>query len=170
MTDPIPISDLLPELLATIEAAHEAASSMSGTEHPFLGSRKTQGSAANASQALGPVRGPARPSERRFSAAPESAVSVRCGRRLGRLEGRIDERTYCHPDDPRLPDCYTIASHEQTLGAPLPAPAAELINRASVFTAKQARDPGQNGLRSTPQPAPVQGSNAARDQPRKDAQ
>lgn len=39
---------------------------------------------------------------------------ARCGRHLDRLEGRIGDDYYCHPDDPKLPDCYEIACHEQT--------------------------------------------------------
>ncbi len=38
---------------------------------------------------------------------------ARCGREFDRLEGRIDERDYCHPDDPTLPDCYTLTCWEQ---------------------------------------------------------
>lgn len=39
---------------------------------------------------------------------------ARCGRHLARLEGRIGDQDYCHPDDPNLPDCYEITCHEQT--------------------------------------------------------
>lgn len=43
-------------------------------------------------------------------------ICERCGRHLDRLEGRIGDLDYCHPDDPDLPDCYTITSHEHTFG------------------------------------------------------
>ena len=33
---------------------------------------------------------------------------ARCGRHLDRLEGRIGDQDYCHPDNPELPDCYEI--------------------------------------------------------------
>jgi hypothetical protein len=39
---------------------------------------------------------------------------ARCGRHLDRLEGRIGDQDYCHPDDPNLPDCYELTCHEQT--------------------------------------------------------
>lgn len=35
---------------------------------------------------------------------------IRCGREFLRLEGQINGQDYCHPDDDRLPDCYTLAS------------------------------------------------------------
>jgi glutathione S-transferase len=38
---------------------------------------------------------------------------ARCGRHLDRLEGRIGDQDYCHPDNPELPDCYEICCHEQ---------------------------------------------------------
>ena len=46
----------------------------------------------------------------------------RCGRHLDRLEGRIGDLNYCHPDDPDLPDCYTLTSHEHTFGKVLETP------------------------------------------------
>lgn len=42
-------------------------------------------------------------------------ICERCGRHLDRLEGRIGDLNYCHPDDPNLPDCYTITSHEASI-------------------------------------------------------
>lgn len=116
MTDPIPIKDLLPELLATIEAAHEAASSMSGTERPSGGCGKTHRTDANAPEAQRPTQAPAVPPEPRTALSPGRITCERCGRHLDRREGRIGDLNYCHPDDPALPDCYTITSHEQTFG------------------------------------------------------
>jgi hypothetical protein len=33
---------------------------------------------------------------------------ARCGREYQRFEGGIGGEDYCHPDDPNLPDCYTL--------------------------------------------------------------
>lgn len=49
-------------------------------------------------------------------------ICERCGRHLDRLEGRIGDLDYCHPDDPDLPDCYTLTNHEHTFGKVLETP------------------------------------------------
>lgn len=61
---------------------------------------------------------------------------ARCGRVLTALEAMIDDRWLCHPDDPALPDCYTLASHE--MGEPL----SRWMDITAAFTAVPDNDEG----------------------------